>query len=110
MWLKLNCLALNDITQLDKSWYLFVKYEDLILNKEHELSRIFNFLDLNPKHKSTQEKIIQQNISYKNTTTKGNSLNKWKKQLTSNEIATIENLITEEKEKYDYIMRNTLLN
>ncbi len=103
MWIKLNFLAINELMELGGGRFLFVKYEDLLDNKENEYRRIFDFLSLKEEYKAAEEKIIARDITHKNTTTLGDPMQKWKKQLQPEEIEAIEEVITEDVEKYNFI-------
>lgn len=106
MWKRLNILALQAARKFPERVYL-VSYEALISNPEYEYRNIFEFLNLESKHKEIEEKIIQNPLKFKNTFTQGSSLNKWKKQLTSNEISSVEN---QEQDFLQLLKSNSTIN
>ncbi|MEX2596944.1 MAG: sulfotransferase [Salibacteraceae bacterium] len=103
MWMRLNKVALEEIQLLEPRQYLVLKYEDLILNQEKELARIFNFLGLKDKYGDLEEQIKESAAKKLNTSTKGNPINKWKTQLSKNEIQSIKNEILKEDRVYSQI-------
>lgn len=100
MWLRLNTLAINQLLEMNDDSYLVVKYENLIENQEHEFQRIFKFLNLKGIYQADVDKISAAKILYKNTTTSGNPLSKWEKQLSDEEKEEIKNCIIENEEEY----------
>ena len=74
-------------------------------NQEEVVKDVFNFLELQQKHKSSEDKVAKKLIGIINTTTKGNPLEKWKKHLSSAEIESIDHVIEENKEQYNEIIR-----
>jgi len=106
MWIRLNKLALESFNNNPSTSFIIIRYEDLVSKQNETLQKVFDFLDLKAEHQQETGKIINTNITYKNTTTTGNPLNKWKKNLTPNEINTIESVISEHQEDYDAIIKS----
>ena len=90
MWFRLNQLGLEH-SQRDQNT-LMIHYEDLVTKQPEVMENVFNFLGLNPKYRSVEKKIAERKYFYKNTTTKGESLSKWKSTLTETEIESIDNI------------------
>ena len=72
--------------------YHFVRYEDLTKNKELELEKIFSFCNL--KKPNNWQEIIN--------SIKGGNSNKWKEQLTTEEINKVQNITALLLDKLDY--------
>ncbi len=103
MWIRLNLLALRELFQLSRSQYALVKYNDLIENPEAAFEGLFDFLKLNPKHKQIEKQNASKLTSFKNTTTTGNPLEKWKTNLSEVEKTTVDTVIKEYKSDYTEI-------
>jgi hypothetical protein len=104
MWIKLNHLALNSLRELDSDKYAVIGYEQLINEQSGTYSKIFSFLNLDEKHASVEKQIMGDTVKYKNTTTAGNPLNKWKKTLSPEEINAIDDVIKENQKEYDEVL------
>ena len=104
MWLRLNSIALDKINELPEPQRLVISYEDLVQNQSAVLKKVFGFIGLNPGHEHEVEKICNQVMKFRNTTTAGNPLNKWKKLLSVNEIEQINTQINENRDAYDKIL------
>lgn len=74
---------------------LVVSYEDLVMNQKGTLAAIFEAMELRSEHKQVADEIAQKATVLVNTTTKGNPLEKWKKQLSTQEIAAIDAVVAE---------------
>jgi hypothetical protein len=90
MWFRLNQIGL-DHSQRDPNT-LVLHYEDLVTTQPEVIKNVFNFLSLSPKHRNIENKIAKKKYSYKNTTTEGDTLSKWKSTLTEREIQCIDNI------------------
>lgn len=101
-WISLNHTMLADLDQVDNG-NIIIDYNDLVLDQAETMERIFQFLSLDPKHKSKEIKIVNKKRKIHNTTTKGDPLTKWKKNLSEVEKVVITDLVASNKEKYDYI-------
>lgn len=104
MWIRLNQLALEDMSELPNGSYKVIVYEELVQNWDVVLRDIFDFLDLEPKHESSTKKIIQSQMKIINTTTKGSPLEKWRRTLTKEEINEMYEVIERHQASYDAIM------
>ena len=104
MWLRLNKLAINDLRVLPSENYKIISYETLITEQKKTLMSVFDFLDLLPEYKKEANKAANKEIGLINTTTIGDSLKKWKQQLTPSEITTITKVIEANRSCYDNIM------
>jgi len=103
MWIRLNYIALKQLSLMDQNNYILVKYEDLIEDEARQFTRIFNFLNLSNQHQKKIDKISKKQITFKNTSTKGDPLKKWKQHLDESEKLMIEKAIREHEEKYSFI-------
>ncbi|MEL6989370.1 MAG: sulfotransferase, partial [Bacteroidota bacterium] len=104
MWIRLNFLALQALSNIPKKQYHIVRYEQLVTNQETSLNRIFSFLELMDKYKLKSELISKSNLKVINTTTKGNPLEKWKKHLDQKEISQIAAAKESFAKEYDFIL------
>ncbi len=103
MWLRLNNLAVQEIQHVPEEQRLIVSYEELVKDQEKVLENVFRFLNLKPKHDKAVREICEQEMKFKNTTTTGNPLDKWKTLLSDEEIQQIKNEITNNQKAYDNI-------
>ncbi len=106
MWIRLNALALQDMAGLPESCYKVVLYEDMVLHWKESLTKIFQFLDLDPRHHRETERIIHSHMKIINTTTEGNPLEKWKKALSGHEIEQLRAVVNDHKPTYDMIQKH----
>ncbi len=104
MWLRLNKLAFEHIAKLPPGLCAVVSYEDSVTHQAEVLEGLFDFLQLKPKHDQKAQKIMKSVLKYKNTTTQGNPLTKWKKYLNPEELVEIDQTIAENQASYDFIM------
>lgn len=104
MWIRLNYLALKEIETLEANQRLIVCYEDLVTNQKEQIHATFKFIDLESKYKKEEEEIALSTMKFKNTSTKGDPLIKWKKHLTAIEIKDVETAIENNKSKYQFII------
>ncbi|MCB2221776.1 MAG: sulfotransferase [Bacteroidetes bacterium] len=107
MWIRLNKVALEDLENMSSKSYLLVDYNEFVINQKEQLQRIFNFLDLETKHKKEEKKISGSVTVYKNTSTTGDPLTKWQKLLSQEEQKIITKVIEENQSGYDYILERT---
>lgn len=103
MWFKLNILALETVKTLAEEQVLIVSYENLVNDQENTIKRIFQFLKLDEKHEHHIEKIAKSKVNIINATTKGEPLEKWKKQLTTEEKESVKRTISKNMEYYKII-------
>ncbi len=103
MWLRLNAIALRDLSSFDKSEYHIVKYEDLAGNQAQCMKDLFEFLQLDASHKTEEEKIINESIKIFNTSTEGDPRKKWEKHLTDEEKTELESILSVRSEDYNFI-------
>ncbi len=103
MWIRLNALALRDIQKLPPKQFAVVAYEDLVQHQAIILAKLFDFLQLDPKHQAAERKMLHTELNIINSN-KGNPLDKWKKQLTSEEIKSMEQCISQNQAEYNFIM------
>ncbi|WP_424961682.1 sulfotransferase family protein [Ekhidna sp.] len=104
MWIRLNKVGLESLQKIDRNQYLVICYEDLIRHQERLFKEIFAFLNLNAKFIKVEESIAKRKVDLINTTSKGNPLTKWKKELTSEEKKNIDRVIENEKNDYEYVI------
>lgn len=98
-WLRLNKLMLTQLQQVPKAQRLVLTYEKLVENQSVSLSRIFDFLELDPKHQNKVNQICQKQRKVQNTTTSGNPLEKWKKYLNKEEQESLNDFCLRNKEQ-----------
>jgi hypothetical protein len=103
-WLRLNECALKSLQKLKFKNCLVLSYEQMVQHQEKTFGDIFEFLQLSKKYKSHEEKISAQKIAYKNTTTSGNPLIKWKNQLSEEEQRLVRTYVSENKSRIEYMM------
>lgn len=103
MWLRLNKLAFEHISKLPPEDVAVVSYEDTVIHQAEILSKVFEFLELAPKHVGKAKKIAASTLIYKNTTTSGDPLSKWKKHLKHEEIDEVDRIINEYQSDYKFI-------
>lgn len=103
MWIKLNALAVKELSQLPEDQVKIISYEKLVNQQQVVFDEIFDFLKLEIKHKTIENKIGSKSLKYINTTTRGNPLEKWKKQLSKDEIEMIKVAIITHQKEYDKI-------
>ena len=98
-WLRLNKLMITQLQKLPKERYLVLTYEQLVEKQSDSLSRIFDFLELDPKHQGKVQQICQKKRKVQNTTTSGNPLEKWKKYLGEKEKESLNDFRLRNKEQ-----------
>jgi len=103
MWLRLHSTAFASLIKLERNDYCVVQYEDLIRNQAITMEKIFTMLQLLPIHKEAERAIGQKVISYKNTSTIGDSLSKWEDLLSEDEKHMIDSVISNNSEEYNAI-------
>lgn len=103
MWIRLNYLAMQAFSQMDKSRYHIIRYEDLVMNQAAEFESMFSFLKLEEKYQAKVKQIASSKLKVINTTTKGNPMEKWKKHLTEEEIKMIADKKKEFQVEYEFI-------
>ena len=92
MWIRLNALALEEITHLPPEQVMIIAYEDLITRQAETLQEVFTFIDPDAQHRSKTHKIIHEPMKVFNTSTKGNPLEKWRHLLSADELAVIQSV------------------
>ena len=105
MWFRLNMLALNEIDKIDPARVSIVTYENLVLNQQAVLTDLYERLPLDSSHNHIIPSISQRVIGDKNTTTTGDSLTKWKNQLSEDEKDSIRRTISANQTDYDAILK-----
>ena len=103
LWLRMNKVAFDEFEGAGFKKKLVVSYEDLVMNQKGTLAAIFEAMELRSEHKQVADEIAQKATVLVNTTTKGNPLEKWKKQLSTQEIAAIDAVVAEHQEEYAFI-------
>jgi len=106
MWIRLNALALKELSELDNIKYFVVDYNEMVSHQELVLEKVFEFLNLEPKHHKKAMAISKSVSSFRNTTTAGNPLDKWKKHLTEAEKNAIVTAIKNNKPDYEFILNS----
>ena len=104
MWIRLNKIGLETAKRLGPEKVIVVQYEDLIADQEALMKKIFNFIGTHEKHAAETAKIARTKMANINTTTKGNSLEKWKKTLTQEEKDELDQCITTHQKEYDAVL------
>jgi hypothetical protein len=103
-WVSLNYVMLKDLEEVE-NLSLIVDYNDLVKDQAATLTKIFKFLDLRKEHKSKEVKIVAKKRKIHNTTTKGDPLTKWKKNLSDTEKQLLKKVVSANKEKVEYIQQ-----
>lgn len=103
LWMRMNKLAFEELEGAPFAKKIVVSYEDLVMNQKETLAAIFEALELRHEHQSVADEIAQQATALVNTTTKGNPLEKWKKQLSAEEISAIDTVVAQERASYTFI-------
>lgn len=104
MWIRLNHIGLKTAQQLGREKVMVVQYEDLITHQEELLTQIFDFIGVHEQHREETAKIARATMANINTTTQGNSLEKWKKTLTEEEKQALEATIADHQSSYDEVL------
>lgn len=105
LWMRMNAVAFEEFESAGFRHKIVVKYEDLVMHQKETLGALFQALGLRDEHSAEARAIAAQATSLVNTTTKGNPLDKWKKQLAPEEIAAIDATIEAQRERYAFIQR-----
>ncbi len=103
LWLRMNKVAFDEIDRAGFKKKLVVSYEDLVMNQKGTLAAIFEALELRHEHDKVAKEIAEKATVLVNTTTKGNPLEKWKKQLSAEEISAIDAVVEGQSEDYKFI-------
>ena len=103
MWLRLNTMALRELSALDGEQVHVIRYEDLVNDQSHSLRKVFDFLQLDKRHRSAEEKVLREQSKIYNTTTSGDVLTKWKDQLTADEQDAIKGVLDAHAEEVAFI-------
>lgn len=85
MWVRLNQLALTELSELPPARFRVIEYQDLVSHQASILGQVFDFLELHPQHRSQEERIAGTKMKIINTTSAGNPLDKWKHTLDAGE-------------------------
>ena len=104
MWIRLNKIGLETAKRLGPEKVMVVQYEDLIADQEALMKKIFDFIGTHEKHSEETAKIARAKMANINTTTKGNSLEKWKKTLTQEEKNELDQCISTHQKEYDAVL------
>lgn len=105
MWLRLNYVACKHLSQLPRESFRVVAYEDTVNEQARLLQTLFDFLQLDERHREKAQKIAAAQLNYKNTTTQGDPLTKWKKHLDQDELLAIEQEIAAHKEQFEFVQQ-----
>ena len=103
MWLRLNHQLFQDLAHLDPTSFVVVRYEDLVRNQEAVINHIWSHLQLRPEHQHEAQRIAGSAMKIINTSTPGDPLVKWKRNLTESEQQVIQAMIEQHQEQYDWI-------
>ena len=103
MWMRMNKLALKEFESAKFERKILISYEELVTNQQAVLSKLFAALDLRDIHSEVAQNIAKQATILVNTTTKGDPLKKWKKQLSPAEIEAIDTVLLQHKEDYTFV-------
>ena len=103
LWLRMNKVAFDELDRASFTKKLVVSYEDLVMNQKGTLAAIFEALELRHEHDKVAKEIAEKATVLVNTTTKGNPLEKWKKQLSAEEISAIDAVVEGQSEDYKFI-------
>lgn len=100
MWMRMNALAIKEFEESGFAHKVVLSYERLITQQDQQLRALFEHLQLRPEHAAEAERIAQKATPLVNTTTSGNPLQKWKKQLSEGEVAAIDGVLKENETAY----------
>lgn len=106
-WMRLNKLALSELEQLDDDRYIIISYENLVLEQYNVLKRVFDFLDLDKKHRAKEEKLFNRSRKLMNNHT-GNPLSNWEQYLSKEQIESIYKVIEANQEEYTKIQKSLI--
>jgi len=106
MWLRLNAVAFRQLQNLPEHSFRVVAYEDTVQQQASLLKQLFDFLELDPRHAARAERIAASVLSYKNTTTQGDPLQKWKKYLSEEEVAEIDRVLQAQAGEHEFILNS----
>ncbi len=104
-WLRLNTAIVKDIKEINPENYVIISYEDLVQKQESTLGQVFETLNLSNKHHEKEQAIFSRKRNVQNTSTKGNPLNKWKNQLSIEEISKIDEFVKEHEMDLKVILK-----
>jgi hypothetical protein len=99
----MNTLAFKELNEATFQQKIVVSYEDLVTNQKGTLTAVFEALKLMPSHATASSEIAEKATVLVNTTTKGNPLEKWKDQLSSEEVDAIDSALSKHVEDYAFI-------
>ncbi len=105
MWMRMNALAIEEFEQSSFERKVVLSYEKLIAMQDQQLRALFAQLHLREEHASEAERIAQKATPLVNTTTSGNPLEKWKKQLSAEEVAAIDGVVARNETDYAAIQQ-----
>ena len=103
LWIRMNTLAFKELNEATFQQKIVVSYEDLVTNQKGTLIAVFEALKLMPSHATASSEIAEKATVLVNTTTKGNPLEKWKDQLSSEEVDAIDSALSKHAEDYAFI-------
>jgi hypothetical protein len=99
----MNTLAFKELNDATFQQKIVVSYEDLVTNQKGTLTAIFEALKLKQSHRAVSREIAEKATVLVNTTTKGSPLEKWKDQLSSEEVESIDSALSKHAEDYAFI-------
>lgn len=102
-WINMNYLGLKELNEYSEGNFHLVSFEQMLESPVEVFQNLFEFLDLDPKHKRHGMKIAKASRKPLNSHTQGSPLDLWKKKLTQSELDTIQKQIETNKDKYEYI-------
>ena len=103
LWIRMNTLAFKELNEATFKKKIVVSYEDLVTNQKGTLRAVFEALKLMQSHARTSHEIAEKATILVNTTTVGNPIDKWKDQLSSEEVAVIDSALSKHASDYAYI-------
>ena len=103
LWLRMNTLAFKELNEATFHQKIVVSYEDLVTDQKGTLTAVFDALALKQSHSAASHEIAEKATVLVNTTTKGSPIEKWKDQLSSEEVATIESALSKHAADYAFI-------
>ena len=106
-WRRSNEEAENVLRSIDKSRWIEIRYEQLCQDTENTLSRIFEFMDLDPKKRNKDFRAVEHHIvgnGMRLDTTSEISLDeRWKSVLTEEELGIFNREAGKMNRKYGYV-------
>ncbi|MAZ97624.1 MAG: hypothetical protein CMP53_08905 [Flavobacteriales bacterium] len=103
LWIRMNTLAFKELNDASFHQKIVVSYEDLVANQRGTLLALFDALNLRQAHHRVACEIAEKATVLVNTTTKGNPLEKWKSQLSKDEVGAIDLALSKHTKDYAFI-------